>query len=114
MIIVFFTLVDLTHCLRQSTPKIIFCEKELETAIEAAVKTAGITTEIVIFGESDGNTLFSQFLVERGPEHSFEIYQVIDVKSTSCLLFSSGTSGLPKAVCVTHYGQLFACPAFSS
>lgn len=106
--------VDLTHCLKLTTPKILFCEAELETLAEEAVKTTGFTIEIVIFGKTDRNTPFSDFLVEREPEHSFEIHPVTDVKSTSCLHFSSGTSGLPKGVCITHYGLLFPSHALAS
>lgn len=95
-----------------TAPKILFCEEELESTAEEAIKSAGITAEIVIFGKTDRNVSFSDYLVEREPESSFQIHPVTDVKSAACLHFSSGTTGFPKAVCVTHYALMFGRETF--
>lgn len=98
---------DLIHCLEITSPKIIFCDKELEDQIEQAVKQSGLRIEVVVYGESVRNVPISEYLKKVEPEEDFIPYKVTNFKSTACIHFSSGTTGVPKAVCVTHYGLIF-------
>lgn len=97
---------DIIHCLKITCPKIIFCDEELENVIELAVKDAKLSTEIVVFGKTRNNTPYSKYLILREPEESFKVHKVTDIFETAAIHFSSGTTGFPKAVCVTHCGLL--------
>lgn len=71
--------------------------------MEEAVKELSEKAEIVVFGETDKHTPFSDFLQPREEENSFQLVLPKDLKETALMFFSSGTSGFPKCVCVSHY-----------
>lgn len=93
--------------MKLTSPKIIFCEEELESMIEEATKKVGLSIEIVVFEGSKRNTSFSELLVSQEAEESFKYYEVTDYFTTACIHFSSGTTGYPKAVCVNHYSLVY-------
>ena len=70
----------------------------LEKAHEAASQT-GIR-EVFVFGEAEGATPFAALLAEDGPLPEVQINPREDVV---VLPYSSGTTGLPKGVMLTHY-----------
>ncbi|HZO32732.1 MAG TPA: 4-coumarate--CoA ligase family protein [Chloroflexota bacterium] len=70
----------------------------LEKAREAAGQT-GIR-EVFVFGEAEGATPFAALLAEDGPLPEVQIDPREDVV---VLPYSSGTTGLPKGVMLTHY-----------
>lgn len=74
--------------------------------MENAIAENGLTTEIVVFGNTTKHTSFSDFVQETGTEDQFEPVVVDDLYETAIIFFSSGTTGLPKGICTTHYGLL--------
>ena len=61
--------------------------------------------EIIVQGEADGCRPFSNLLADDGK--SFQDNVPIDPKEDMAALpFSSGTTGLPKGVMLTHYSIL--------
>jgi acyl-CoA synthetase (AMP-forming)/AMP-acid ligase II len=70
----------------------------IEKAVEAAGKSR--IREVFVFGEAAGATPFAALLADDGPLPEVEI----DVREDLVALpYSSGTTGLPKGVMLTHY-----------
>jgi len=65
----------------------------------AAAEKAGVD-EVLVFGEADGATPFRELVAHRHPPAG----TAVDPQDVAALLFSSGTSGLPKGVELTHAG----------
>lgn len=86
-------------------PKFIFCSPEAVDLVANALKSAGFPCEIIVFGDLNGYTPFSEFTGSTGTENDFEC-EPVDLHDTAIIFFSSGTTGLAKAVCNTHYGIL--------
>lgn len=72
-----------------------------------AVLDTKLPIKVVVFGTTGKNTPYSDYLILREPEESFKVHKVTDMFETACIHFSSGTTGLPKAVCVNHSGLSF-------
>jgi acyl-CoA synthetase (AMP-forming)/AMP-acid ligase II len=71
-----------------------FLDKAQQAAGQSSVR------EVFVFGETDGATPFADLLAEDGPLPEVRIDPREDVV---VLPYSSGTTGLPKGVMLTHY-----------
>jgi acyl-CoA synthetase (AMP-forming)/AMP-acid ligase II len=92
------TVDEITHLLRDTGPCCLFTVPELlDKAREAAIGT-GIR-EVIVFGEAPGTTPFAALLNCDGPVPRVAIDPREDVAAILC---SSGTTGLPKGVQLTH------------
>lgn len=97
---------DLIILTKQVKPSIFFVSEEAVKVVENALKEIGYEAEIVVFGESDRYTKFSVFLEAKEGEEEFTPEREVDDMDTAIIFFSSGTTGLPKGICLTHYGLL--------
>ncbi|GLV33980.1 uncharacterized protein CBL_11137 [Carabus blaptoides fortunei] len=98
---------DSTYLLKLVAPKFVFCGVESEQMMETCLAEAGINNaQIIVFGGTDRNVPFEEFLRSSGSEEEFEPKPVADIFDTAVIFFSSGTTGLPKGICTTHYGLL--------
>lgn len=88
------------------SPRFVFCTPESVKMMENAIAENGLTSEIIVFGNTTKYTSFSEFVQETGTEDQFEPVIVDDLFETAVIFFSSGTTGLPKGICTTHYGLL--------
>ncbi len=72
---------------------------ELFEKCSAAARLAGTVREIVVFGEADGATPYRELFAHGNTPPIVEIDPATDV---AALPYSSGTSGIPKGVMLTH------------
>ncbi|KAJ8912282.1 hypothetical protein NQ315_016780 [Exocentrus adspersus] len=103
---------DTIHLLKLIKPKIIFIVPESVPFMEMCLKESKVDTELVVFGNSGKYQNFSQYLEPSTQETEFQPVTINDIKETIIILFSSGTTGLPKGICLNHYGLLKQCSSF--
>lgn len=100
------SLEDTVFMLKQVKPKMIFVSTNAVNLMEDALKEMKHDAEIVIFGETSDHTSFGQFLEASEEEKDFKPVDISNLKETCAILFSSGTTGMPKGICVHHRGLL--------
>ena len=99
-----------------SQPKVIFAnEKSVGVAIEAS-KIEVFHPIFVCFGDYPGTTPFSEVISghRESAVANFRCTEISDPEQTATLLYSSGTTGLPKCVQLTHRGLLHALGALGA
>jgi 4-coumarate--CoA ligase len=96
---------DTSYLLKQVKPTIIFLVPQAIKLIEESVEKAEINCKLIIFGESDRYQEFEEYLVPNDDEYNFKPTNV-SVQDTAVIFFSSGTTGLPKGICQSHYALL--------
>ncbi|XP_023311197.1 4-coumarate--CoA ligase 1-like isoform X1 [Anoplophora glabripennis] len=96
---------DTIHLLKLIKPKIIFVALESLPLMEKCLNESQVNTELVVFGESEKYSNFDEYLDPSTDEDKFRPV-VVDVLETAVIMFSSGTTGLPKGICLSHYGIL--------
>ena len=89
------------HLLNLVTPRIIFVEEESLQFIEKCINEAKLSCEIIVFGESTKYGTFANMTLPCGEEKTFKPSKT-DIDDTAIMFFSSGTTGLPKAICHSH------------
>ncbi|AGM05581.1 long-chain-fatty-acid--CoA ligase [Amycolatopsis keratiniphila] len=91
---------ELDHILADCTPSAVVVDARLLPLLDAAPNAASISTVLVI-GEPDdaeGRTGYEEFLTAREP---LELPDVSE-ESTALIMYTSGTTGTPKGVMLSH------------
>jgi len=91
------------------TPKIIFCTKKSVDMILKAMKNKNCSSIVVVYGDHPGTISFSKVLSGYSDAQiaNFRYLELDDIKKTSCIMHSSGTTGMPKGVELSNYSLLF-------
>ncbi|EEZ98040.2 uncharacterized protein LOC658921 [Tribolium castaneum] len=93
------------HMLSLVSPTMIFVQESSLTLIEESLQQAKLQAQIVVFGTCDKYPTFSDFNQAKENEEMFYPASV-DIHDTGLMFFSSGTTGLPKAICHSHFSFL--------
>ncbi|XP_046467327.2 luciferin 4-monooxygenase-like [Neodiprion pinetum] len=95
---------DFCHMMKTTAPKMAFVNEELATTFAAAAEEINLDLKIIVFGRVSGFFEFERIINEQENE-KVENYECTPVKSsgdTAVILCTSGTSGLPKGVALSH------------
>lgn len=96
------THLEMTHIIKQVKPKMIFTIPLSLEGVREICRQLNLNSEIVVFGATDEDTDFQSFIEKQTGEEQFESVVSQDPKETAIVFFSSGTTGLAKACCLSH------------
>ncbi|CAG9819258.1 unnamed protein product [Phaedon cochleariae] len=94
---------DWTHCIGLVKPKLVFVDEDHLRKIEKCLKSLGIEPIIIVDGKSDCHTVFADLMKPSVEDVTFSPQIVEECHATAAIFFSSGTTGLPKAMCLSHF-----------
>lgn len=95
---------DIAYLLGIVKPKLIFVVPEAVELIVCAMEEVSMRADLIVFGETDEYIPFSDFLLENlEEEETFQPARITSNQETAVVFFSSGTTGYPKGICVSHY-----------
>ncbi|CAH0559251.1 unnamed protein product [Brassicogethes aeneus] len=83
-------------------PKVIFTTPEYVVFLKEQYNNS----RVIVFGEYEGETNFSDIIKTQPNENSFKPIEIENIKDTAIIFFTSGTTGAPKAVCINHFSML--------
>lgn len=103
--LLFVTIETALHVMQLTTPKIIFCSEKPVNIILSAMKESNCNPTIVVFGDHPDAISFSRILsmYSNAEVANFRFAEVDDIKKTTCIMHSSGTTGMPKGVEMSNY-----------
>ncbi|XP_049788641.1 luciferin 4-monooxygenase [Schistocerca nitens] len=99
---------EMMHALNISKPKVVFCSEATVQALENVAKELSFIKHIVVFGNIVCHRYIPFSTLVRDTSLCFKPVKVNPREQVACILCSSGTTGLPKGVMLTHSNILYS------
>ncbi|KAG5881937.1 hypothetical protein JTB14_034295 [Gonioctena quinquepunctata] len=96
------------HILNMFRPRLIFVEADDVKKMEDCLKELGENPEIVVAGRSEKYRTLDDLQKPDAEETTFRPKVVEDCQETAIVVFSSGTTDLPKGMCLSHFSAINA------
>ncbi|KAK5639861.1 hypothetical protein RI129_010672 [Pyrocoelia pectoralis] len=97
---------DIVFLLKQVSPKIIFATPNSESVIQEVIRELGGHITLVVFGETELNSRFTDFTRRYENEDKFKPREVDNLEEIAFVIFSSGTTDRPKGICHSHLAMV--------
>jgi crotonobetaine/carnitine-CoA ligase len=106
---------DLAYTLGDLEPFITFFDAELADICQPAAADAGVGNSVMVghsaAGTADGITSLDAWLAQADP---IELDQGIAPSDPLCIIYSGGTTGLPKGIVIPQFGPVAAALRFNT